>query len=96
MSHSFQVTDDIYQTLVAIAAAHSQTPEDLFEAWVSEMATQSALDPAIASRNGYNIYDPADDPLAPFRGAFEAMVPDLVWRHDDYLGPAAAETHETR
>lgn len=38
-------------------------------------------------------YDPANDPLAPFLGAFEATEPDVVRRHDDYLGKAAADSH---
>lgn len=92
MSHSFQVSDDTYHTLTTFAAAHGQTPEDLFEAWVSEMTAQSTREPIMAARNGYTTYDPADDPLAPFLGAFEATAPDLVRRHDDYLG----DTHENR
>lgn len=41
-------------------------------------------------------YDPANDPLAPFLGAFEATEPDVVRRHDDYLGKAAADSHASQ
>ena len=42
------------------------------------------------------MYDPAQDPLAPFLGAFEATVPDVVQRHDDYLAEAYADTHDSQ
>lgn len=95
MKHSFQMPDDIHQTLTAIAAVHGQTPEGLFEARMSEMTTHSALESVTTSSDGCNIYDPADDLLAAFPRTFEAPVPNPVRRHDDYLGVVAAETHES-
>lgn len=39
-------------------------------------------------------YDAALDPLAQFLGAFEADAPDVVRRHDAYLGEAYADQHD--
>src|SRR5579872_5839637 len=37
MSHLFQLSDEQYAKLTAYAAQHKQTPETLFQAWLSEI-----------------------------------------------------------
>ena len=37
MSHIFRLSDEQYNRLAAYAAHHKQTPEKLFQAWVSEV-----------------------------------------------------------
>ncbi len=35
------------------------------------------------------------DPLEPFIGAFHSGIPDWTSRHDDYLGAALLDPHDT-
>lgn len=99
MSHSFRVSDEAYETLASVAAAHGRTPEDLFRTWVNEMReqtfAQSSTPTVEENSDAVNGYDPAHDPLAPFLGAFEATTPDVVRRHDDYLSETYADTHDS-
>ena len=37
MSHTFQLSDEQFASLAAFAAKHKQTPEMLFQAWLSEL-----------------------------------------------------------
>ncbi len=42
MSHVFQLSDKQYAKLAAYAAQHKQTPETLFQAWLSEITRNKA------------------------------------------------------
>ena len=88
MSHMFEISDEVYQTLVSLAAARGQKPEDLLEQWLDEVPTRVAAQPS--SDSSVNLEagecDPTIDPLASFLGVFEATAPDVVRRHDAYVG----------
>ena len=88
MSHTFEISDETYQTLISFAATRGQKPEDLLEQWLDEVPTRVAAQPssdpsANAEAGGY---DPTIDPLASFLGAFEATAPEVVRKHDAYVG----------
>lgn len=51
MSHVFQVPDEAYQAMKIVAAAHGQTPEAFFQAWVAAIQKQ-------AHKQRGTVYDP--------------------------------------
>lgn len=83
MSHTFEISDETYQTLISLTATRGQKPEDLLEQWLDEIprrvAVQPASDPSVHAEAGG--YDPMTDPLASSLGAFEATAPDVVRKH---------------
>lgn len=81
MSHTVDLPDETYQALHAAARARGVSIADLVQAWVATLAAPEALD--VVER----------DPFAPFLGTFEATVPDLMRRHDDYLADEAIDRH---
>lgn len=81
MSHTIALSDETYQTLRAAAQARGASILELVQAWATTLAAPSGPDTV------------ERDPLAPFLGTFEATVPDLMRRHDDYLGDEAIERH---
>lgn len=87
MSHMVEISDESYQSLMSLATARGQKPEDLLEQWLREVRTQLAAPPAaeIAGNGETRRYDPTVDPLASFLGAFEATSPDVVRHHDAYV-----------
>jgi hypothetical protein len=96
MSHIVHVplSDDVYQILTAYAAQHGMALEtllvDVLEQGMTKLTVGGVPDEQEA------LYDAADDPLAEFLGAFEADVPDLVQRHDSYLGEAYAHDQTSK
>jgi len=94
MSHAFQMSDTAYEALRAAAAARDQSVEDLFAAWLNSLPEPQSATPQPLSSEG-DQQRQESDPLAPFLGAFEATVPDLIRRHDHYLAEAAAQGHHT-
>jgi hypothetical protein len=96
MGHTLEIPDETYQELMHLAAERGQTPVQVLQQWVKEIQQASSQQPAIPTHGTMNgQYDPAQDPLAPFLGAFEATAPDVVHRHDHYLGEAYADSHDT-
>src|SRR5579871_2808994 len=87
MSHTFEISDQTYQSLMLLAAARGQEPEDLLEQWLDEVRTSTVAQPSSATPpNGTSSgYDPRADPLASFLGAFEATSPDVVRKHDAHV-----------
>ena len=84
MSHNFQIPDDIYTELVNYAAQHGQSPDTLLIEMVKEGVEQlKQTDSMVAIRKVS--YNPANDPLAPFIGAFDSGNDDSGWieRHDE-------------
>lgn len=53
----------------------------------------ASLEPPTRAEPDANV--PSGDPWAGFYGAFEASVPDLLERHDYYIGQEALNRHET-
>lgn len=92
MSHVIEVPDEMYAEVAKHAAERGQTPDALLLDIVSEAVAQlSATMPELQRP-----YDPANDPLAPFIGAFDSSDEDPGWieRHDEYfagIGDADAD-----
>lgn len=84
MSHTILVPDETYEALARLAAERRQTIEELLRALVAETEV-----PQPASTGDYN---PADDPLAGYLGALEAISPDDVERHDQFFGASDADS----
>ncbi len=70
MSHLFQLSDEQYAKLAAYAAQHKQTPETLFQAWLSEVTQEE---------------DILNGPLFQVAGMFAIGEPGWSDRHDEYL-----------
>ncbi len=81
MRHTVNLSDDTYQALHAAAQARSVSIADLVQSWATTLATPDGPDAV------------ERDPLALFLGTFEATVPDLTRRHDDYLADEAIDRH---
>lgn len=97
MSHTVQIPDELYAALASYAAQQGATPDAVILAWMREIKDRQegpAETPEQPMDMSGLIYDSANDPLAEFLGAFEADVPDLVRRHDDYLGEAYGDNHK--
>ncbi len=91
MSHLVPIPDDLYARIAAYAARQGQSPEEFVVASAIEAIDEGALvAPTEVVVEGY---DPADDPLARFAGAFHFGAPDLSDRHDDYLAGEYAKDH---
>lgn len=94
MNHSFQISDEIYREIVAYAARHGQNPNDLLVELVTEAVEQrKRTDSSVAVHA--KPYDPANDPLAPFIGAFDSGEEDSGWieQHDIYFARDCGEPY---
>lgn len=80
MSQAIYVPDDTYAALKRAADDRGQTIEELVRTWAADLKRHETQ-PQDASVE----YDPALDPLAEYLGAFEAIAPTDVERHDDLL-----------
>lgn len=78
MSHLFQLSDEQYAKLAAYAAQHKQTPETLFQAWLSEVTQEE---------------DILNSPLSQIAGMFAIGEPGWADRHDEYLAEGYIEDH---
>lgn len=85
VAHVIEIADKAYQVLVDTAHDRGKTPRQFVEEWLLDLQASAEESPAG--------YDPAEDPLAPFLGAFDADAPDVVARHDDYLAETYADAH---
>ncbi|HEX6818166.1 MAG TPA: hypothetical protein VF120_07315 [Ktedonobacterales bacterium] len=96
MSYVFEIPDEVYETLAEVAARQGRTPEEAFRSWVAQMRAQAGpIEPTKPkAREMRGEYDASLDPLAQFLGAFEADAPDVVRRHDAYLGEAYADRND--
>ena len=100
MSHVFQLSDEQYTKLAAYAAQHKQTPEMLFQKWVSEMIYQvealpssNHIDQAIQELlEGYE-EEPLDHPLFKIAGMFAIGEPGWADKHDEYLAATYLDNH---
>lgn len=86
MSQAIYVPDDVYAILKQLADERSQTIEDLVRSWAVELRVQETAPLDVPAH-----YDPAMDPLAEYLGAFEAIAPDDVERHDEFFGAPDAD-----
>ena len=83
MSYVFRVPDEIYTEVASYAAQRGQTPDALLIELVAEGVEQLKHGEAAHEAP----YDPTQDPLAPFIGAFDSGDDDAGWieRHDVYF-----------
>ena len=86
MAHIFHIPDDIYTELVSYAAQHGENPDTLLMTLVKEGVEQlKQTDSMVAIHK--TSYNPTNDPLTPFIGAFDSGNddPDWIERHDIYF-----------
>ncbi len=81
VSHTVDLSDETYQALHTAAHVRGVSIAELVQAWAATFAIPGGPDAV------------ERDPLSPFLGAFEATVPDLMRRHDDYLADEAIDRH---
>ena len=95
MSQTLQLSDELYRALERYAAEHQQTPEEAL-ASLLQGVPQTGAEPVQEpeSNRGEKEEGEYSDPWEGFYGAFEAKYPDLIERHDYYIGQEALETHE--
>jgi hypothetical protein len=65
MDHTIIIPADLYARLAAYAAKQGQTPDEVIIELATEIVESESADEEVPG------YDPADDPLAPFIGAFD-------------------------
>ncbi len=89
MSHTFRVSDEEYAEIVSYAQSHDETPETLFQAWVSEVIRQEAQ----RSRSRAQINQKAKEAdeegpldLLQIAGMFSVGEPGWADRHDEVFG----------
>ena len=88
MSHSIQIPDDLYDRVASYATDHGRTVEEFVSACLALSVEQLVVDSA---RHGYN---PAEDPIAQFIGAFDSgdQPPLQPHEHDRYfVGEASSD-----
>ncbi len=81
MGHAFQTSDEQYAKLAAYAAERGQTPETLFQEWVS-MITRDTEEEALLN-----------SPLFQVAGMFAIGEQGWADRHDEYLAETYLENH---
>ena len=96
MDHAFQTSDEQYAKLAAYAAQHGQTPETLFQEWVSKITRDTEKLPSVknAKSTGKERQDEAPgDLLLKVAGMFAIGEPGWADRHDEYLTETYLESH---
>lgn len=101
MSHVFQIPDDLYTKLAMYAAQRNQTPENLFLAWVREVAQKQEESVTSGTLEPKNVHQPEQDqherdlqsPLFQIAGMFAINEPGWADKHDQYLAEAYLENH---
>lgn len=94
MSHTIEVSDDIYRALMQRAAREGKTLEMLIQEWATSITEQK---PTTASTvlPDPRVDHPQYDPWAGFRNATTALTADSVDRHDAYLAQETVDGHES-
>ncbi len=100
MDHTFQTSDEQYTKLAAYAAQRGQTPETLFQEWVSMITRDTEKLPAVNSSKSTNHERQAgdeeelfDSPLLQVAGIFAIDEQGWADRHDEYLAETFLENH---
>lgn len=99
MSQAVRVPDDLYQSLRQYASARHETVEDALAGLLSTALSDGSAVPSPATDGSAS--PEAEGGQAPISngpweglfGAFESPYPDLVERHDYYIGKEARENH---
>lgn len=88
MSHVLELQDEVYKQIEAYAASRGLTPAEVVREWAA------ANTHAESTTGEQRVGNPAFDPWAGFRGIAQALSPDSVDRHDEYLAVEYENTHE--
>lgn len=98
--HTFQTSDEQYSKLAAYAAQQGQTPETLFQEWVSlivrdteKLPSVGKSQPSVAKQQAESEGDLLNSPLFQVAGIFAIGEQGWADRHDEYLAEAYMENH---
>jgi hypothetical protein len=100
MGYAFQTSDEQYAKLVAYAAERGQTPETLFQEWVSmitrdteKLPSVSSIKPTDHERQAEREEVLLNSPLFQVAGMFAIGEQGWADRHDEYLAETYLENH---
>jgi hypothetical protein len=100
MGHAFQTSDEQYAKLAAYAAERGQTPETLFQEWVSIITRDTEKLPSVSNVKPTNHERQAEreeallnSPLFQIAGMFAIGEQGWADRHDEYLAETYLENH---
>lgn len=88
MMYQITLPEATYKKIAELAAQRGQTPDEIL-IQAAETYAQTLEDEDIDAA-----YAAANDPFAPFIGAFTFDVPDLLENLDNYLAEAYADDHK--
>ncbi len=100
IEHTFQTSDEQCTKLAAYAAQRGQTPEKLFEEWVSMITRDAEKLPTVNRSKPTNHERQAEEeeelfgsPLFQVAGMFAIGEQGWADRHDEYLAETFLEDH---
>jgi hypothetical protein len=100
MGHAFRTSDEQYAKLAAYAAERGQTPETLFQEWVSIMTRDTEKLPSVSSIKPTDHEQQAEreeallnSPLFQVAGMFAIGEQSWADRHDEYLAETYLENN---
>ena len=100
MGHAFQTSDEQYAKLAAYAAERGQTPETLFQEWVSVITRDTEKLPSVSNVKPTDHEQQAEreealvnSPLFQVAGMFAIGEQGWADRHDEYLAETYLENH---
>ncbi len=97
MGHAFQTSDEQYAKLAAYAAERGQTPETLFQEWVSmitrDTESVSGVKPTDHEQQAEREEALLNSPLFQVAGMFAIGEQGWADRHDEYLAETYLENH---
>lgn len=100
MSQALRVPDELYHSLTQYASARHQTVEEALAGLLSTALSEGAAAPSQATGGGTDSEPEtgkspiSNGPWDGLFGAFESPHPDLVARHDYYIGKVALDNRE--
>ena len=89
MSHTFHVSDEQYAEIFSYAQSHDETPETLFQAWVSEVVRQEAQRSRAKAQMDQKEKEADEEgplDLLQIAGIFSVGEPGWADRHDEVFG----------
>ena len=89
MSHTFHVSDEQYAEIFSYAQSHDETPETLFQAWVSEVVRQEAQRSRAKAKMDQKEKEADEErplDLLQIAGIFSVGEPGWADRHDEVFG----------
>jgi hypothetical protein len=100
MGHTFQTSDEQYSKLATYAAQRGQTPETLFQEWVSTITRDTEKLPSVSNvkptgkeRQAGREEDALSSPLLQVAGMVAIGEHGWADRHDEYLAETYLESH---